>query len=44
MECEVERSTKETLSTDEQKEITLSLDHYNTAGEIIFDTMGYVAI
>ena len=43
MECEVERSTKETLPANKQIEISLSLDHCNT-GEVTFDTMGYVAI
>ena len=39
----MERGTKETLYTDEQKEIVLSLDHYYTE-ETTYDTMEYVVV
>ena len=43
MDCQVERDTRETLPTDEYKEIRLSLNHRYTV-ETINDTMGHVAI
>ena len=43
MECQIERGTKETLSADEYKEITLPFDHCYTA-EITHDPVGYVAV
>ena len=39
----MERSTKETLSTEEQKEISSSLGHRYTQ-ETPYDTMGHVVV
>ena len=43
MRSEVERGTKATLSTNENKEISLPVDHCYTE-ETYDDMMGYVAI
>ena len=43
MECEMERSTKETLSIDEQEEICPSLGNHNTQ-EALSDTLGHIAV
>ena len=43
MECQVERGTKEVLSTNEQKGISPSLDHCYTE-EITYNTMEYVVV
>ena len=43
MECQMKRGTKETLSTNDQTEINLSLGYCYTE-ETTNDTMGYVAI
>ena len=43
MGCEMERSTKETLSEDEQEEIGPTLGNHNTQ-EVTSDTLGHVAV
>ena len=40
--CELERSTKETLSTDKQKEICLFLCNHNI--QVITSILGHMAV